>query len=103
MEISELTLPQALELFRYWNDFPPAHECLRMLAIAAGFDLGKPMTQADHRKSLEQRWAAGAMNVKQMFEALGGHALGATGVVGDKITSREMPGIGPFPDTLTRH
>lgn len=72
-----MTLPQALELFNYWDAHPPEHE---LLAIAVGvYTTWEPkveLSEADvivaHRRSLEQRWKGGAMNVKQLFEATGG-------------------------------
>lgn len=57
-----------------------------------------PMTPEQHRASLEARWRGGAMNVKQMFEAMGGAlALTARGTGVPLPPSAKPPGIGPFP------
>lgn len=102
-----MTLPQVFELFEYWNDFPPEHEFLAMFARVyttwkpKNFKELTPEQQQDaHRKSLEERWAAGAMNPRQMFEAMGGAvSLTPNGYspTGASITAANMPGIGPFP------
>lgn len=48
-EIGKLTLPEALDIFKYWRDWPPIHELARM---AVGYE--KPMT-------MEEKIAQGAM------------------------------------------
>jgi hypothetical protein len=76
-EVGDMTLPEALELFDYWETSPPEHEMLSMLAQA--YTTWEPKRQprteeeaiAAHRKSLEERWRAGAMNVAQMFKSMG--------------------------------
>jgi hypothetical protein len=93
-----MTLPQAHELLEYWQDQPPAHELLAMLAKSAGWQFGKPPTEEDHRRSLELRWKMGAMNVKQMLEAMGGRQISVDGTVGEAPVGEKLPGIGPFPD-----
>ncbi len=68
-----MTLPQAFQLFEYWDDHPPEHEALA-IALRVYTTWGKdtkPLTREEHQKSLEQRWAAGAMNPKEMFELFG--------------------------------
>lgn len=72
-----MTLPEAMEIFDYWNDFPPEHELMRIAVMV--FTTWEPYTKpteeeviAQHRKSLEQRWKGGAVNVKQLYEATGG-------------------------------
>ncbi len=94
-----MTLPEALELFDYWQNSPPEHELLAILTRAyTNWEPVRQMTeeecQIEHRKSLEMRWKAGAMNPKQLFEATGGviRLDGAGGAPPDKL-----PGIGPFP------
>lgn len=95
-----MTLPQALELFGYWQDFPPEHEMLAMFARV--YTTWKPQgasrlsPEDEQRKSLEDRWKAGAMNAKQLFDAMGG-AISLNAVPGQKLTGVNMPGIGPFP------
>ncbi len=72
-----MTLPEAMELFEYWDNFPPEHELLRIaISVYTTWQPEKKLTEEEivvqHRKSLEQRWKGGAMNVKQLFEATGG-------------------------------
>jgi hypothetical protein len=55
-----------------------------------------PMSADEHRASLEARWGAGVMNVKQMYEAMGG-AISLAGAVGSSLTGANLPGVGPFP------
>lgn len=90
-------------LIDHWEDFPPENEMLAMFArVYTTWKPGnsKEMTaeeqQDAHRKSLEERWKGGAMNPKQMFEAMGG-AISLNAVPGEKLTGANMPGIGPFP------
>jgi hypothetical protein len=93
-----MTLPQYYELCEYWSDRPPEHESLAMLLEAQ--TSWEPSSRqinsvADHRASLERRWKAGAMNIKQMWEATGGVlSLNAQGSGGKPVP---MGGIGPFP------
>lgn len=93
-----MTLPQVFDLFHYWRANPPEHETLALFARV--FTTWEPPSglppEEEHRRSLERRWQAGAMNAKQLFEAFGG-ALALNGAPGQKMTGREMPGIGPFP------
>lgn len=73
-EILTMTLPQVYDLFDHWKVYPPMHESA---AIALQvYTTWKPQiirseedAKAAHRKSLEERWRGGYMNVKQMFEA----------------------------------
>lgn len=78
-EVLTMTFPQVYRLFRYWRTNPPVHE---LLAIGIRvFTTWQPAEEKPdppdvaHRKSLEKRWAAGYMNIKQMFEG------GASGFV----------------------
>lgn len=94
-----MTLPQALELFEYWEDFPPEHEIMAMFARV--YTTWKPgnvrlTPEEEQRRSLEERWKAGAMNPKQLFDAMGG-AISLNAVPGQNLTVAQMPGIGPFP------
>ena len=98
----EMTLPEYFALCKYWRAAPPENETLALLAqVYTSWEPERPpMTEAEakaaHRKSLEDRWRAGAMNAKQMFEASGGF-VGA-GIRGTpQGTSENPPGIGPFP------
>jgi hypothetical protein len=94
-----MTLPEALELFEYWQSSPPEHEMLAMFART--YTTWKPQAERlppedEHRRSLEERWKAGAMNPKQLFESMGG-AISLNAVPGQGMTGAQMPGIGPFP------
>jgi hypothetical protein len=98
-EIRTMTLSQARRIFRYWESSPPEHEMLALLAGA--YTTWKPanargMTPEQHRASLEARWKAGAMNVRQLFEATGGGLR----LSPDAPVINGMGGIGPFPGTL---
>lgn len=96
-EVETMTLPQALSLFEYWQEWPPEHE---LLAIAvSAYTTWKPasgrtVTDDEHRASLERRWAAGAMNPEQMAAV-----FGASQVI-DGAPDLNFPGIGPFPGTI---
>lgn len=70
---------EAQELFEYWAESPPENEILAMLArVYTTWEpkSAKQMTEeerrAEHQQSLEARWKSGAMNAKQLFEAMGG-------------------------------
>jgi hypothetical protein len=96
-----MTLSQANKIFKYWDRSPPEHEILALLARAytnwepAGT---QPTTPEEHMASLEARWKAGAMNVKQLFEAMGGRVSATAGPHGPGIIPPDQfPGIGPFP------
>ncbi len=98
-----MTLPQYYDLCDYWGSYPPEHESAAMfLSVFTTWEPAnaQPMTeeeaQAEHRKSLEQRWKAGAMNVKELFEAQGG-AMNLDGSPGGRFVGANLPGIGPFP------
>lgn len=92
-----MTLPQVYDLFEYWSRSPPEHEMMALLAqvYTTWRPDRAPMTEAEHRRSLEARWKAGAMNPKQLFEAWGGQAA-----VIDPSKGLVLPGIGPFPGTV---
>jgi hypothetical protein len=83
-----MTLPQALELFQYWEAFPPEHELMRMFAMVytTWKPRAKPLTEeerrAAHQASLEERWKAGAMNAAQIMAAMGGTQAVAVGMDG---------------------
>lgn len=93
-----MTLPEVYRLFRYWCTSPPEHELLALLAASFTDWRPKPQenSQAEHRASLERRWKAGAMNIKQIFDAMGG-ALSLDGAHGPSMAGVGMPGLGPFP------
>ncbi len=91
-----MTLPQAEEILGYWRNSPPEHEMLAMFArVYTTWEPAdaKPMTPEEHRKSLEDRWKAGAMNPAQLFKAMGGN------IIRSPADLKKMPGIGPFPGT----
>ena len=73
-----MTLTDAQDIWEYWLSSPPEHEMIAMFATVytTWKPGGKPMTEEDarveHRKSLEQRWNAGALNVKQILAVTGG-------------------------------
>lgn len=90
-----MTLLQANRLFAYWENHPPEHDILAMLARVYTTWGEKPMSEAEHRASLEARWRAGAMNVKQAFEAWGGGPMTLDG--SRSGAPPKLPGIGPFP------
>jgi hypothetical protein len=79
-----MKISDANALTKSWVAMPPTNEVLAILARAyttwRGVDA--PTTEeerrAEHRRSLEARWNAGAMNAKQIFEALGGGANGVS-------------------------
>lgn len=96
-----MTLPQAIALFEYWEECPPENEMLATLAQV--YTTWKPSTRSnmteeqlreEHQKSLEARWKAGAMNVKQLFESMGGNFAHAP-----EHDPGDMPGVGRFPGT----
>jgi hypothetical protein len=92
-----MTLPQTYELFDYWGSYPPENESLAALLSAYTTwepKNARPMTHEEHMASLEKRWKAGAMNVKQIFEATGG-VISLDAQRGTKPP--KLPGIGPFP------
>jgi hypothetical protein len=94
-----MTLPEATDIYRYWQDSPPEHELLaRLAAFQTGWKpaSSKPMTREEHQRSLEERWRGGVMNPKQLFEATGG-AITLDGAQGPKYSGGNMPGIGKFP------
>jgi hypothetical protein len=77
-----MTFPRAMELFRYWEKHPPIHECAGIaLRIWTTFGKGeaKAPTIQEIQKSLEERWNAGAMSPKQMFELFGNKPVQAGG------------------------
>lgn len=43
--IGQLTLPDALDIFEYWKDFPPVHELMR---VSTGYQ--RPMTTEEKIK-----------------------------------------------------
>lgn len=99
-----MTLPEYYALAKYWKQSPPEHESAAMFLEAyTNWEPERPpMTEEQfrewHAKSLERRWRAGAMNPKQIYEALGGRALGRSGAGGTEPgTLKNPPGIGPFP------
>jgi hypothetical protein len=102
-----MTMREYYDLCEYWADRPPEHESLAML-LDAQTDWEPKSRQVlsveDHRASLERRWKAGAMNIKQMWEATGGvlsmNAQGSGGkplLTGPGMKPIPMGGIGPFP------
>jgi len=96
-----MTLPEVYRLFEYWKRNPPEHELVAMMARVYTTwrpEVDGPQSEAEHRASLEARWKAGAMNVKQIYEAMGG-VLKMGGGSSNPIPPDKFPGIGPFPGT----
>lgn len=97
-----MTFREARQIFEYWQERPPEHEMIILFAQNyLGWEpRGKPLTEdekrAAHQASLEARWKAGALNVRQMFEATGG-VIAADGGPGVQSIGGPVPGIGPFP------
>ncbi len=98
-----MTLPEALELLQFWEHSPPENEILTMLArIYTTWEPKRSTSateeerQAAHQASLEARWKAGAMNAKQLLEAMGGAPVAALDTNGVLQPAASM-GIGPFP------
>ena len=78
-----MTLPEALELFDFWKIYPPEGEMLHFFArVYTTWSPGPPMTeaqaQAEHRKSLEQRWRAGSMSAADMVGIHSGGPMALT-------------------------
>jgi len=100
--VRAMTFRQARGFFDYWKNFPPENEsiCVLVQAYTTWRPQG-PMTEeeavAQHRKSLEDRWKAGALDPRQMLA-----------VMGEKLTNNrshplanlESTGIGPWPPKL---
>jgi hypothetical protein len=79
-----MTLPQAFDLFEYWKAAPPEHELVAMLATV--YTTWRPAEQK--RMTVEEKWAAGALNPAQM--------MGAMDLAVVKV-NEQPPGIGPWP------
>lgn len=100
-----MTFPQAVDMLEYWQQSPPEHELVAMFARV--YTTWKPMVAGDaaapkgnaQQKSLEERWAAGAMNAAQIFKATGGVLTVDGSANGPSLEGAEMPGVGPFPGT----
>lgn len=76
-----MTLPQAFSLLRYWKRHPPACELLEIgirTYTGWGKEPPRPPTRQELQKSLEQRWNAGALNPKQLYEIFGGKPVAAS-------------------------
>jgi hypothetical protein len=76
-----MTVPDAFEILGYWKTSPPEHEMLAMFAqiYTTWTPGGEPMTEEEarvkHQRSLEQRWAAGAMSAKDLVGSLGAERI----------------------------
>lgn len=94
-----MTFLQARDLFEFWKSVPPTCEsAAKFLQAYTTWEPGGPPrseeeAQAAHRRSLEQRWKAGAMNPQQLVALMGGAgpavAFGTNGIA-------QMP-VGPIP------
>lgn len=78
-----MTLQEARALTEYWQDCPPENELLTLLTQAfTTWKPGKPLTEeemiVEHRKSLQRRWDAGALNARDIVR-MGGAIQGAQG------------------------
>lgn len=96
----------ARAVLKYWRDCPPLHETLAVLAQAYTTwkpDSSRPKTEAEaqamHRADLDRRWKGGAMDARQMWQAMGNLRADGTGS-GQGMTGADMPGIGPFPGAV---
>lgn len=90
-----MTMPEALELFDYWDSHPPEHELLAIaISVYTTWQPKQELTEEEvtiaHRKSLEQRWKGGAVNIKQLYEATGGK-LGAQASDGHPFRNATPP------------
>ena len=73
--VRRMNFPEVARLYAYWEEAPPVAELLAMLAgafttwkpKAKNLTPNDPAFQAEHRKSLEKRWARGAVNPAQLF------------------------------------
>lgn len=72
-----MTLPEVYDLFDYWREHPPEHELAAIFARV--FTTWKPaereLSPEEHKRSLEERWKAGAMNAADLlaqFQKTGG-------------------------------
>jgi hypothetical protein len=97
----------AREILEYWDECPPEHEMLALLArVYTTWEpkLKHPKTEEEvereHRASLERRWKSGqAMSAAQMVQAFGGAgklSIGKDGVF-RTADGRPVPGARPFP------
>lgn len=89
----------ARELFDYWLNCPPENEILAMLARTYTTwepQIAKTEEEAreQHRKSLEARWKAGAMNAAQLLAAAGGAGALAVTTSGAMVPAAGISG--PF-------
>lgn len=92
-----MRMRDARALSEFWQDCPPENEMLALLAQV--YTTWRPvharqMTAEDHQKSLEARWAAGAMNAKQLFETMGGASAVAVRSDGTVASAQSL---GTFP------
>lgn len=94
-----MTFRQVRGFLEYWEQSPPEHESLATLVQAyTTWRPGgnRPMTPEEHQRSLEHRWAAGAMNAKQILESVGGGnksiAVRIDGTV-ESVAAPSFPGV----------
>jgi hypothetical protein len=74
-EVRGMRMSEARAITDFWCDCPPEGEMLALLAEV--YTTWRPASRrvsdaASHRRSLEERWAAGAMNAKQLLAVSGG-------------------------------
>lgn len=91
-----MRMRDARALSEFWQDCPPESEMLALLAQV--YTTWRPvharqMTPDEHQKSLEARWASGAMNAKQLLDAFGGSPV----AVRSDGTGAPAQSIGSFP------
>lgn len=73
-----MPLRDAIALLSYWDISPPEHELMSLFAriYTTWTPGGKAKTEeearVEHQKSLEERWAAGAMSAKDLVGTMGG-------------------------------
>ena len=96
--VREMTFRQVRGFFEYWEEWPPENETLAILAQSfTTWRPGgnRPITPEEHQRSLEQRWASGAMNAKQILESMGGGKKSVAVRVDGSIEA--AAGIDSFP------
>jgi len=94
-----MTFRQARGFLEYWKHHPPEHESISVLVQAyTNWRPQGPMTEAEviaqHRRSLEERWKAGALDPKQMLEIMGGKIVADSS---HPLASVQSTGVGPWP------
>ena len=70
-----MSFPHAIDILDYWQQHPPENEVISLMAqVYTTWRPDADPANVDPEASAKRQWAAGAMNPKQLFEALGGNA-----------------------------